>query len=300
MKVILADRTGFCFGVRRAVSMAQSAIKGNKRIYSLGSIIHNAQVVDDLERKGLRVIKDPAGVRRGDAVVISSHGISPKIAGRLKARGLKIIDTTCPFVLNAQRIACGLDRDGYRVVIVGDSNHPEVKALMDFAPQGAKVVRDRAEAAALDLGSATKVSVLSQTTQSSDNFLDIVKTILDKRPKEFKVCNTICNDAEDRQRLARELASKVDLMLVIGGRHSANTRRLYEVCRKTLKNTRLIESEKELRKAWFGPVRSVGITSGASTPDRTVYRVAGAIREISRSRGTSLGRGPLRGEKRKS
>ena len=290
MKVVLADRTGFCFGVRRAVSMAQSAIKNNGKIYSLGSIIHNAQVVEDLERKGLKVIKDLASAKRGEAIVISSHGISPKIAGKIRRKGLKIIDTTCPFVLNAQRIANGLARDGYSAIIVGDANHPEVKALIDFAPKGAKVVKDRAEAAALDLGRSTRISVLSQTTQSSENFLDVVKTILQKRPKELKVCNTICNDAEERQRLARELASKVGLMLVVGGRHSANTRRLYEVCRKTLKNTHLIETGKELERAWFRSVGSVGITSGASTPDRAVQQVVSAI-------GGILCRKPVRGLK---
>jgi len=293
VKVVLADRTGFCFGVRRAVSMAQSAIKDNKKIYSFGSIIHNAQVVEDLRRRGMKVIKDLARARSGDALVISSHGISPKILARIRRKGLKIIDTTCPFVMNAQRIASGLARDGYGAVIVGDLNHPEVKALIDFAPKGTKVVKDRAEAAALDLGKASRVSVLSQTTQSSGNFLDVVNTILQKRPRQLKVCNTICNDAEERQRLARELASKVGLMLVVGGRHSANTRRLYEVCRKTLKNSHLIETEKELNKAWFRSVRSVGITSGASTPDRAVQQVVSAIK------GT-FERKPVRRQKRKS
>jgi len=299
LKVVLADRIGFCFGVKRAVNMAEAALKSNKKIYSapearngrafrrnaqtysLGSIIHNKQVVEGLARKGLKVIRDVGAAHgTGAAVVISSHGISPKVATRIRRKGLKVIDTTCPFVLNAQRIARRLANEGYKAVIVGDANHPEVKALVDFAPKGAVVVKDRVEAATLKFGKDAKISVLSQTTQSSANFLDVVKAILEKRPKELKVCNTICNDAEERQRLACELASHVGLMLVIGGKHSANTRRLYEVCRRALRNTHLVESSLELKKAWFKSVRSVGIASGASTPDWVVQQVVGAITPV--------------------
>jgi 4-hydroxy-3-methylbut-2-en-1-yl diphosphate reductase len=283
VKVQLAERIGFCFGVKRAVRMAEAALKKNKKIYSLGSIIHNEQVVEDLAKRGLKVIKDVSAVSGpGAVVVVSSHGIGPKVARRIRQRGIRVIDTTCPFVLNAQRIAQHLAREGYSAMIVGDSKHPEVKALVDFAPKGAVVVKDRAEAAALKPGKNARISVLSQTTQSQANFLDVVKTILEKRPKELKVCNTICNDAEERQRLASELASRVGLMLVIGGRHSANTRRLYEVCRKTLKNTHLIETEKELRRAWFSKVGSVGIASGASTPDWVVQQVVKSVKILKK------------------
>jgi 4-hydroxy-3-methylbut-2-enyl diphosphate reductase len=280
MRTVLADRTGFCFGVRRAVAMARSALGRGRRICSLGSIIHNRQVVDELTREGLKVVSGVRQAKRGfDAVVISSHGISPKVALGIKRSGLKVIDTTCPFVRNAQRTASRLRSEGYRAVIVGDSGHPEVKALLDFAPKGARVVRDRAGAAALQFGTKRpRISVLSQTTQSSERFLDVVKTILEKRPKELKVCDTICNDADRRQRSARELASRVGLMLVVGGANSANTRRLYEVCRKVLRNTRLIRTESEIKAAWFKGVRSVGITSGASTPDRIVQQVACAVK----------------------
>lgn len=276
MKVTRARRIGFCFGVKRAVAMAERAIGAHRKICSLGSIIHNKQVVDDLARRGLAVVKSVDGIRNG-AVLISSHGISPKIARQIRRKGLKIVDTTCPFVLNAQRIAQRLGEEGYAVVIVGDAKHPEVRALVDFAPKGATVVRDRAEARALRLRKDARVSVISQTTQSTANFLEAVKAIIEKKPKELRVFNTICSDAEDRQRLARSLAARVDLMLVIGGRHSANTKRLYEVCKEVLDNTRLIETEDEVERAWFRKVRSVGITSGASTPDWVVDKVALAV-----------------------
>jgi 4-hydroxy-3-methylbut-2-enyl diphosphate reductase len=283
LKVSLAERIGFCFGVKRAVKMAEVALKKNSKIYSLGSIIHNKQVVELLAKRGLEVINDVSAISGpGAVVVISSHGISPKVAKRIRSKGVRMIDTTCPFVLNAQRIAERLAREGYSAIIVGDSKHPEVKALVDFAPKGALVVKDRVEAATLKPGKNARISVLSQTTQSQANFQDVVKAILEKRPKELKVCNTICNDAEERQRRACELASRVGLMLVVGGRHSANTRRLYEVCRKALKNTHLIETEKELKRAWFSKVGSVGIASGASTPDWVVQQVVRSVKILKK------------------
>jgi len=282
VKITKARRIGFCFGVKRAVMMAEEALRKYGEISSLGSIIHNKQVVEALSAKGLKAVNSARDID-GGTVVISSHGISPKVARELRRKGLKIIDTTCPFVLNAQRIAKRLGEEGYSVVIVGDANHPEVKALVDFAPSGTVVVGSRAEAEALTFRKDARVSILSQTTQSTANFLDVVGVVLGKRPKELRVFNTICNDAEERQRLARDLASKVDLMLVIGGRHSANTKRLCEVCKKVLNSTHLIETEGEVEKAWFKKVRTVGITSGASTPDWLVARVVRATRQPRRT-----------------
>lgn len=279
MKIVLAKRIGFCFGVKRAVRMAGEAIASGKRISSLGSIIHNREVVEALAKRGLKVVKRIDGLR-GDceALVISSHGIGPKTARRIKKSGVKIIDTTCPFVLKAQQTAGRLGKEGYSVVIAGDAKHPEVRALVDFAPKGTRVVKDAAGAARLKISSRDRISVLSQTTQSSSNFLEIVKALAAKKPKELRVFNTICNDAEERQALASALASRVDAMLVIGSSHSANTRRLYEVCRKILKNSHLVETEGGLRRVWFTNVRTVGIASGASTPDRAVQQVVKSVK----------------------
>lgn len=276
MRVRLADRIGFCFGVKRAVRMAEEALGRHKKIYSLGYIIHNRQVVNDLSHKGLKVIKDASVVKDG-AILISSHGISPKVASRIMKRGLRIIDTTCPFVMNAQKVARRLSEEGYSVIIVGDAAHPEVRALVDFVPTGAVVVRDARQAAALKLKKDARVSIISQTTQSTVNFTDAVRAILEKKPKELRVFNTICNDAEERQRLASNLAKKVGLMLIVGGRNSANTRRLFDVCKRVQKNSHLIETDGELKKVWFNKTRSVGIASGASTPDRLVKKVVNKI-----------------------
>lgn len=277
MRVLLAKKVGFCFGVKRAVEMAEGVLATEGRASSLGSIIHNKQVVEDLSRRGLKVIKRIDEVS-GGAIVISSHGISPEIAAQISRRSLKLIDTTCPFVRVAQRIASTLTAEGYKVVIVGDKDHPEVRALVDYAGKKAHVVKDVNALEVLKIGRSDKIGVISQTTQSMDNYLKVVRSIIALRPDNIRVFNTICKDAEERQSAAREVASEVDLMLIVGGRNSANTRRLYEVCKKLLKASYLIETEKDIQGKWFNGVRAVGITSGASTPDSIVRQVANAVR----------------------
>ena len=276
IKVDLAKKIGFCFGVKRAIDISEAALKDNGKVYSLGSVIHNKQVVSELAGKGLTVIDDIEKVCEG-AIVASSHGISPKVASRIRERGMDLIDTTCPFVLNAQRIAKSLGDEGYTVVIVGDAAHPEVKALVDFVAGGVFVVKDKREAKALKLVANAKVSIISQTTQSMDNFLCVAKAILDKRPKEFKVVNTICKDVEERQEAAREIAKKADMMFVVGGRNSANTRRLFEISRRITKRTYLVETEGDLDAISFKAKSIIGITSGASTPDSIVKKVVEKI-----------------------
>lgn len=280
MKAALARKIGFCFGVKRAVAMAEAELKKRQRIYSLGSIIHNKQVVDDLSQKGLKVIDEVGRLKKG-VIVVSSHGISPRIAGAIARRGLRIVDTTCPFVLNAQRIARKLSGEGYRIVIVGDAKHPEVRALVDFAVNGASVVKGAREARRLAVGRGDCVSVISQTTQSTGNFHEAVRAIRAKKPASLKVVNTICRDAGDRQDAARRLARRVDIMLIVGGRNSANTRRLYEVSRKICRPSYHIETEADIRKSWFKRCNVVGITSGASTPDCIIEKVVQAVQAMS-------------------
>lgn len=283
MRVRLAKKTGFCFGVRRAIDMAEAALKSEHPIYSLGSIIHNREVVRLLSRKGLRVVKNLDDIKSG-TVIISSHGLSPKIAAKISRKGLKFIDTTCPFVLNAQKIARSLSEEGYKIIIAGDVKHPEIRALVDFVSGKAVVVKDAAAAKRLGFASAEKIAVISQTTQSVGNFRETVNAVLAKRPKEVRIFNTICRDAEERQEAARSLAGKVDAMLVAGGRDSANTRRLFEVCRKVIKDSYLVETEKDFDRRWFSAGSVVGITSGASTPDWVVQRVVNKIIRLRNQR----------------
>ncbi len=277
MRPRLAKKVGFCFGVRRAVKMAEEVLEKEGRAYSLGHIIHNKQVVEALSGKGLEVIKniDEAG---SGILVISSHGISPVLAGEISKRSLKLVDTTCPFVRNAQSRARSLGEDGYTVIIVGDADHPEVKALYDFAGKRVHVVKNALGLKALKLKPAKRIGVLSQTTQSMDNFMGIVRAIKALKPKSLKVFNTICKDAQVRQDAARDISRKVELMLVVGGKSSANTKRLFEVCKKTLPRSYLIETESDLRSRWFKDVSVVGITSGASTPETIVRRVAKVLK----------------------
>lgn len=272
MPVKLAKKTGFCFGVRRAVEMAEDVLCKEKNVYSLGSIIHNRQVVDMLSRRGLKVIDNITEAKSG-VIVVSSHGISPATARAISGRSLKLTDTTCPFVRKAQEIARALSAGGYRVIIVGDARHPEVRALVAFAGKGSRVIKGPEGLRALRLKPKEKIGILSQTTQSMGNFLGVVKAVINKKPRDLKIFNTICQDAEDRQAAARSLARQVDLMLIVGGRDSANTKRLFEVCKKVQVKSYLIESEAELKGSWFKGVFITGITSGASTPDWVVKRV---------------------------
>ena len=280
-RIKITKKTGFCFGVRRAVTMAEKALDKYKSIYSLGSIIHNRQVVGNLSKRGLKVVKDIRKMKKGEAIVISSHGLSPRIAKDISKRGMKIIDTTCPFVVKAQKITRHLTRDGYKVVIVGDADHPEVKALVDIAPKKVIVVRDKLEAIAIRFSKNDRVGIISQTTQSTSNFLDVVKAMSENEPKEIRIINTICNDAEERQKLAKALAKRVDLMLIIGGKMSANTRTIFEVCKKILRNSHLVETEKDLKPNWLKKSSLVGVTSGASTPDWVIKKVVNKIKTLN-------------------
>lgn len=275
MRVVLAKKIGFCFGVKRAVRMAEAELDKRSPIYSLGSLIHNKEVVQRLRRRGLKVISGVDKIKKG-VVVISSHGISPGIAVAIRRRGLKVVDTTCPFVRKAQKIAGRLRDEGYKMIIVGDADHPEVRALIDFAP-GAMVVKDGSQVKRLRIGKRDKVSVISQTTQSTANFLGTVKAIAAKHPCSLRVVNTICGDAGDRQEAAKLLAGDVDVMLIVGGKNSANTRRLYEVSRRICRNSYHIEDASGIQDAWFVGKKLIGITSGASTPDCIIEKVVSVI-----------------------
>ena len=263
--------------------MAEAALKKNKSVCSFGSIIHNRQVVKGLSRRGLKVIRNKDNIRT-KTVVISSHGLSPKVTDYISEKGRTIIDTTCPFVLNAQRIARSLGESGYTCVIVGDREHPEVKALVGFLSCRVYVVKDKKEAGSIRVKPSEKVGIISQTTQSTENFLDVVKKVLGKGPRELRIFNTICRDVVERQEAARHLARTVDVMVVIGGKDSANTRRLYEVCKKISDRAYLVETENGLENRWFKNARVIGITSGASTPDWIVERVANKIKGQNRNR----------------
>lgn len=273
MEIFLADKAGFCFGVKRAINTAFEAV-GKTRVYCLGPLIHNPQEVDRLRRAGVQTVEDFNTLHPGDTLIIRSHGVPPRVLSQARDMGLTIIDLTCPFVGKAQRLAEALNKEGYQVVVVGEKKHPEVQSILGYAGESAVVVESAEDVEGLKLQG--RLGVVAQTTQSYGNFSEIVLTLL-RISKELKVFNTICSSTKERQEAARVLARQVDLMLVVGGRNSANTSRLADLCRKEGKPTYHIEVADEIRAEWLKGVTKIGVTAGASTPD---WLVDGVIEKL--------------------
>lgn len=277
MDIILADKAGFCFGVKRAISTAfEAASKG--RVFCLGPIIHNPQEVERLRRAGVVTVDGLNGLSTGDTVIIRSHGVHPAVLEEAKNKGLSVIDLTCPFVAQAQRHAYNLRQEGYQVVVVGERSHPEVKSIRGYAGDNAIVVESQDEVLSLTL--SHKIGVVAQTTQSYGNFSKIVLNLL-SLARELKVFNTICNSTTERQEAARSLAAEADVMIVVGGRNSANTARLVTLCRNQGRPTYHIETADEISPEWVANAEKVGVTAGASTPDWVIEGVLKRLREIA-------------------
>jgi small subunit ribosomal protein S1 len=274
MEIFLADKAGFCFGVKRAINTAfANAGKGN--VYCLGPLIHNPQEVDRLLAAGVRTVEDFSSLIPGDYLIIRSHGVPPLVLAQARERGLKIIDLTCPFVSKAQRDAELLQKEGYQVVVIGEKQHPEVQSILGHAGDDAVVVETADDVEGMTFHH--RLGVVAQTTQSYSNFSEIVLKLL-SLSKELKVFNTICHSTKERQNAARVLAGQVDVMLVVGGRNSANTTRLVSVCRQEGKPTYHIEVADEIRPEWLKGASKVGVTAGASTPDWVVEGVMNKLK----------------------
>ncbi len=278
VKVFLADKAGFCFGVKRAINTAFEAA-GKGRVYCLGPLIHNPQEVARLRQAGVETVDDFSLLKPGDSLIIRSHGVPPRILAQARDMGLTIIDLTCPFVGKAQRFAEALSKEGYQVVVVGEKKHPEVQSIVGYAGESAVVVEAAKDLEGLKL--QARLGVVAQTTQSYSNFSEIVLKLL-RLSKELKVFNTICSSTKERQEAARVLAREVDVMLVVGGRNSANTSRLACLCREEGKPTYHIEVAEEIRPEWLEDVKTVGVTAGASTPDWVVGGVLGKLQELGK------------------
>ena len=277
MKAIVAEGAGFCFGVKRALKMAfEAARKGDGTVVTLGAIIHNPQVVARLEQEGLRVIADLDEVE-GGTLVVRSHGLPRKVLSEAEAKGMTVIDATCPFVKQAQERAAQLEREGHAVVVVGEEDHPEVLSITGSMEGPAIVVDGTAELP--ELPRAERYGVVCQTTQPQEHLSAVVLDLL-SRAREIKVFNTICEATFERQESALEMAREVDVMLVVGGRNSANTRRLWELCRDAGCDAYHIETADELELEWFEGKEEVGITGGASTPQWIVDDVVAAVEHI--------------------
>jgi small subunit ribosomal protein S1 len=275
MEIIIAKTAGFCFGVKRALELVELALEDrDSPIYSLGPLIHNPAVVAEMESRGLKTIEDIAGMNEG-RVMIRSHGVGPNIVTLAQARGLKLIDATCPFVKNVQELAIKLYNEGYQVVIVGERDHAEVKGVLDSVAGNALVIDTPEEVDFSRL--EPKVGIVSQTTKETKGFNRIVQLILE-HTKECRIFTTICLATAKRQQEASELSKTVDVMIVVGGKNSANTRHLAEICRDNGTLTHQVESADELKAEWFAGSMRIGVTAGASTPDAQIFSVVEKIK----------------------
>ena len=276
MEIFLADKAGFCFGVKRAINTAYEAT-GKGRVYCFGPLIHNPQEVERLRLAGIETLDDFSMLQPGDTLVIRSHGVPPRVLTEARDKGLTVIDLTCPFVGKAQRDAEALSKDGYQVIVVGEKKHPEVQSILGHAGEDGVVLETIEDIDGTSLRS--RLGIVAQTTQSYSNFSEIVLELL-RISKELKVFNTICSSTKERQEAARVLARQVDVMLVVGGRNSANTTRLASLCRQEGKPAYHIEVADEIRPEWLEGITSIGVTAGASTPDWVVEGVLEKLRTI--------------------
>lgn len=280
LKIILAEQAGFCFGVKRATQMAFEAADKGGKTFTLGPIIHSPQVVQKLEEMGVGVLKNISELDNG-AIIIRSHGVAAKELEEAVRKELEVVDATCPFVKKAQEHVKSLSLTGYDVVVVGDADHPEVQGIVSYAKGNVYVVGSGEEAARLE--KMGKVGIVAQTTQSFENLKNVVLECLMKG-NEIRVFNTICDATAVRQEEAKELAKKVDCMIVIGGYNSANTKRLAEVCSELQPRTHHIETAQQLDYKWFKDVDTVGVTAGASTPKWLIDEVIERIELLNKDK----------------
>jgi 4-hydroxy-3-methylbut-2-enyl diphosphate reductase len=279
VRIRIAENAGFCFGVRRAINLTEKTADKESKVYALGPVIHNPQEVKRLEKKGIKILKDPKKVKSG-SIILRTHGIPFNLHKRLEEnKNINVIDAACPFVKRAQntvkRLSTDIKSKDKTIIVVGEKIHPEVVALVSYGNGKCIVVENIKEAQ--KFRSRGDLNIVSQTTQTPENFNSIVR-VLKKRYKT-KVYNTICKATLDRQKAAEKLAKSVDLMIVIGGKNSGNTTRLAQICSEKTK-TYHIETAYSIKEKWFKNVDSVGITAGASTPDWIIKEIEMRIKEV--------------------
>lgn len=300
MEVKLAECAGFCFGVKRAVDTVYEQIETGKTIYTYGPIVHNEEVVKELEEKGVRVIenkeellgmKPAAGARPNDnrscageqglssapAVIIRAHGVPREIYDILEKKGFECVDATCPFVKKIHRIVEKESKAGKHIIIIGNPSHPEVEGIMGWCEGTVTVLETPEQAQNFIPKEGEEICIVSQTTYNYKKFQYIVE-IFQKKGYNDSVVNTICNATEERQQSAKSLAEEADVMIVIGGKHSSNTRKLYEICSKECAHTYFIQTLDDLHLELPKAVRLVGITAGASTPNKLIEEVQNYVR----------------------
>ena len=281
MEVKLAKTAGFCFGVKRAVdTVYKEAEKNNETIYTFGPIIHNEQVVGDLEKNGVFVVNSVEELKKlqpGTTVIVRSHGVGKEIYDLMESCKLQIVDATCPFVKKIHRIVERESKAGKRIIIIGNDKHPEVEGIKGWVSGMATVIENFEEAKAFMAKPEEQLCIVSQTTFNYNKFQDLVEIIREKG-YDVESINTICNATEERQTEAKLIAGTVDSMIVIGGSHSSNTQKLFEICKKECENTYYIQTLEDLDVEGLKGSKNVGITAGASTPNNIIEEVQKHVR----------------------
>ena len=276
MKIIVAQNAGLCYGVKRALTLAkETRRKRDGRVVSLGDIIHNPQVISDLRDQGIDSVADISQVR-GGTVIIRSHGVSPDMTRALKRRKIDVVDATCPIVTRIQDLVARLARAKQEIIIVGDPNHPEIRGLIGHSRGFGHIVENEEQAAILPV--RKKRAVLAQSTQDMVLFEKVVGALL-RRTEELNAYNTICRSTQTRQRATSELAAKVDVLFIVGGASSSNTRKLYEISKRILRRTYFIENAGQIKPAMLRGASTIGISGGASTPPEAIEDAARTIEQ---------------------
>ncbi len=280
MNVVTAESAGFCFGVKRAVDMVYREAAKGEALYTYGPVIHNEEVVRDLEKKGVRVVNSVGELKdcpKG-AVVLRAHGVEREIRSQIEALGFSITDATCPYVLKIHRLVERYSGEGCQIVIMGDPDHPEVRGIRSWSqPSQTTVISTREEAENYAVRDGKKVCIVSQTTFNYNKFQELVE-IIRKKGYDINVLNTICNATQERQTEAAAIARQAEAMIVIGGKNSSNTQKLFEICRKECTNTYYIQTVRDLESGCFRSIDNVGITAGASTPNNIIEEVQKNVR----------------------
>lgn len=281
MEIIVAKNAGFCFGVSKAMEIINSLLENcNERIYTIGSIIHNEQVVNDLKSKGVQVVDFVDDVKKDSNVVIRAHGVTPDVYERLRERNLNYTDATCPYVKKIHKLVNEKYKEGYKIIIVGDRNHPEVEGINGWCNNTAAVVNSIEEAESLEKHN-NNVCIVAQTTLSKEKWENI-NNILNKKFENVIKFDTICSATSDRQNEAAQVAKNVDIMFVIGGKNSSNTQKLFEICKKHCNETYKIETSGDLPPVDIKKFEKIGITAGASTPEWVIKEVIGKMEELNK------------------
>lgn len=282
MEVIRAKTAGFCFGVKRAVDTVYEQVDTCAGpIYTYGPIIHNEEVVKDMEEKGVKVLRseEELDALTEGTVIIRSHGVEKRIYDKLEERKIRIVDATCPFVKKIHRIVSKESAQGAHIVIIGNPDHPEVRGIRGWAGESVTVIENAEAASQTVFGKNERICIVSQTTFNYNKFKDLVE-IISEKSYDVSVLNTICNATKERQTEAESIAETVDAMIVIGDKHSSNTQKLFEICRKACNNTYYIQTLDDLDLNQLGSVETVGITAGASTPNNIIEEVQNNVRII--------------------